>query len=61
MRSNKNVRSFVELTIELHSCVTEPEHLVIELEELLRSKFDTDFDSDIAVYISETTPPWAGD
>lgn len=55
MRSNPNVRSYVQLTIELHSCVAEPEHLAIGLEELLRDKFDTDFDSDIEVFISETT------
>jgi hypothetical protein len=55
MRSNPNVRSFVQLTIELHSCIEEPEHLAMELERLLRDKLDSDFDSDIEVYISETT------
>jgi hypothetical protein len=55
MRDDPNVLSFVELTVQLHSCVEKPEQLALELEELLRSELAIDYDSDIEVYISETT------
>jgi len=54
MRSNPNVRSFVEMEIQFHSCVEDPMKLCRDLEEWLRSRFETDFDSDIDVAYDAT-------
>lgn len=54
MRSNTNVRSYVEIEIQLHSCVEDPVKLHLDLKKWLQSRFEIDFDSDIDISYTAT-------
>ena len=48
--------SYVELSIQLHGCVADPEILVKELDTWLRNRLPHDYDSDIEVERVEYPP-----
>jgi hypothetical protein len=57
MRSNKNVYPYVELEVQLHSCVEDPDMLVDDLREWLQARYRVDFDTDIEIDIATVGYP----
>jgi hypothetical protein len=57
MRSNKNVYPYVELEVQLHSCVTDPDMLARRLREWLQKHHLVDFDTDIQIDIAAVVYP----
>lgn len=57
-RKNKNIVSYVEYSIQLHSCIERNRVLTLqdEIEQFIRDKLETlDFESDVKVYLENRT------
>ncbi len=49
MLRDQNLIKYVEITVTLHSCVSDVDTLVKEIKDYLISKLQPDFNSDIEV------------